>query len=59
MGRDPGVIYQKLTRPSGTEDIYRIYAESFKGSDHLTCIIKEAQAVVSEVLGTVNSKETL
>ncbi|HEX7438769.1 MAG TPA: phosphoglucomutase (alpha-D-glucose-1,6-bisphosphate-dependent) [Caldimonas sp.] len=33
-------------RPSGTEDIYKIYAESFAGADHLQQILKEAQAVV-------------
>jgi phosphoglucomutase len=34
-------------RPSGTEDIYKIYAESFKGPDHLRRIQEEAQAIVS------------
>jgi phosphoglucomutase len=34
-------------RPSGTEDIYKIYAESFKGPDHLQRIQEEAQAIVS------------
>jgi phosphoglucomutase len=34
-------------RPSGTEDIYKIYAESFKGADHLRHIQEEAQAIVS------------
>jgi phosphoglucomutase len=33
-------------RPSGTEDIYKVYAESFKGSAHLTTIQTEAQAIV-------------
>jgi phosphoglucomutase len=33
-------------RPSGTEDVYKIYAESFKGSEHLKQIQKEAQAMV-------------
>jgi len=37
-------------RPSGTEDIYKIYAESFQGADHLRRIVEEAQAVVSDVL---------
>ena len=36
-------------RPSGTEDIYKIYAESFRGSDHLRQIQEEAQAIVSSV----------
>ena len=34
-------------RPSGTEDIYKIYAESFKGSDHLRRIQDEAQSMVA------------
>jgi phosphoglucomutase len=37
-------------RPSGTENIYKIYAESFRGADHLRCILEEAQAIVSEAL---------
>ncbi|MEC5387888.1 phosphoglucomutase (alpha-D-glucose-1,6-bisphosphate-dependent) [Uliginosibacterium sp. H3] len=37
-------------RPSGTEDIYKIYAESFLGSDHLQTIISQAQAMVTETL---------
>ncbi|HHU45118.1 MAG TPA: alpha-D-glucose phosphate-specific phosphoglucomutase [Actinomycetales bacterium] len=39
-------------RPSGTEDKYKIYAESFKGEDHLKQVQAEAQDVVSAVLGT-------
>lgn len=35
-------------RPSGTEDIYKIYAESFKEKDHLKRIQEEAQAIVSD-----------
>ena len=38
-------------RPSGTEDKYKIYAESFKGEDHLKQVQAEAQDVVSAVLG--------
>ncbi len=37
-------------RPSGTEDIYKIYAESFRGADHLRRIAAEAQAIVDEAL---------
>ncbi len=37
-------------RPSGTEDIYKIYAESFLGADHLKLIISQAQAIVSDTL---------
>ncbi len=38
-------------RPSGTEDIYKIYAESFRGTDHLRRILEEAQAIVNDTLG--------
>lgn len=38
-------------RPSGTEDVYKIYAESFRGPDHLKKIQEGAQAMVSAVLG--------
>ncbi|AKK11783.1 phosphoglucomutase (alpha-D-glucose-1,6-bisphosphate-dependent) [Corynebacterium uterequi] len=38
-------------RPSGTEDKYKIYAESFKGDEHLALVQKEAQALVNGVLG--------
>jgi len=34
-------------RPSGTEDIYKIYAESFRGEDHLRLIFSEAQEIVA------------
>ena len=37
-------------RPSGTEDIYKIYAESFRGADHLRLILEEAQTIVSDAL---------
>ncbi|WP_433717370.1 phosphoglucomutase (alpha-D-glucose-1,6-bisphosphate-dependent) [Actinoplanes sp. CA-051413] len=37
-------------RPSGTEDVYKIYAESFKGPEHLARIQEEARAVVSAAL---------
>ena len=38
-------------RPSGTEDVYKIYAESFKGDEHLALIQTEAREVVSDALG--------
>ena len=38
-------------RPSGTEDVYKIYAESFKGPEHLAEIQEGARAVVSAALG--------
>jgi phosphoglucomutase len=34
-------------RPSGTEEVYKIYAESFRGEDHLNAIVTEAQELVS------------
>ena len=37
-------------RPSGTEDIYKIYAESFNGKDHLNKIIEQAQEIVNNAL---------
>ena len=37
-------------RPSGTENVYKVYAESFRGDDHLERIIDEAQAVVGRAL---------
>jgi phosphoglucomutase len=37
-------------RPSGTEDVYKIYAESFKGLEHLRRIQEEARAIVGSVL---------
>ena len=37
-------------RPSGTEDVYKIYAESFRGEEHLARIVEEARAIVSAAL---------
>jgi phosphoglucomutase len=37
-------------RPSGTENIYKIYAESFKGYDHLNKILEEAQSIVTKAV---------
>ena len=37
-------------RPSGTEDLYKIYAESFRGDDHLRRIVEEAQGIVNDAL---------
>jgi phosphoglucomutase len=39
-------------RPSGTENIYKIYAESFKGQAHLDSLIQEARAIVAAALAT-------
>ncbi|MBC7374003.1 MAG: alpha-D-glucose phosphate-specific phosphoglucomutase, partial [Frankiales bacterium] len=38
-------------RPSGTEDVYKVYAESFAGADHLARLQAEAQELVSSILG--------
>ncbi len=37
-------------RPSGTEDLYKIYAESFRGEPHLQQILGEAQQIVDAAL---------
>jgi phosphoglucomutase len=37
-------------RPSGTENIYKIYAESFKSESHLEAIVAEAQQIVDNAL---------
>jgi phosphoglucomutase len=37
-------------RPSGTEDIYKIYAESFRDDQHLAAIVSEAQQIVQAAL---------
>ncbi len=37
-------------RPSGTEDVYKVYAESFRGPEHLNRIVSEAQTIVSAAL---------
>jgi phosphoglucomutase len=43
-------------RPSGTEEIYKIYAESFKGPDHLKRIQEEAQTLVSRIFANSAAK---
>jgi len=40
-------------RPSGTENIYKIYAESFRGADHLRRILEEAQSIVDDAISAV------
>ncbi|MBO0705836.1 MAG: phosphoglucomutase, alpha-D-glucose phosphate-specific, partial [Candidatus Dormibacteraeota bacterium] len=37
-------------RPSGTEDVYKVYAESFRGDGHLERVLREAQAIVDAAL---------
>jgi phosphoglucomutase len=42
-------------RPSGTEEIYKIYAESFKGQEHLQRIISEAQQIVKDTFARLGN----
>jgi phosphoglucomutase len=42
-------------RPSGTENIYKIYAESFKDQNHLNAIVSEAQEIVNDALKSFGS----
>ena len=44
-------------RPSGTEDIYKIYAESFRDQAHLHTIIAEAQRIVNHALAVKTPTE--
>ncbi len=41
-------------RPSGTENIYKIYAESFLGENHLRRVLEEAQAIINAVFTSVH-----
>jgi phosphoglucomutase len=38
-------------RPSGTEHIYKLYAESLKSADHLAAVVEQAQEIVSRAIG--------
>jgi phosphoglucomutase len=42
-------------RPSGTEDVYKIYAESFRGEEHLRTVQREAREIVDEAFGRVGA----
>ncbi len=44
-------------RPSGTENIYKIYAESFRDEKHLQAIVTEAQTIVSDALAALGLTE--
>jgi phosphoglucomutase len=46
-------------RPSGTESIYKIYAESFRGADYLHRIVEEAQTIVSNALAASSQKSVI
>ena len=41
-------------RPSGTENIYKIYAESFKSQTHLNAIVREAEQIVNNALASTD-----
>jgi phosphoglucomutase len=45
-------------RPSGTEDVYKIYAESFKSKEHLTQIQEEARAIIETLFRTAGVDST-
>jgi phosphoglucomutase len=45
---DPTVPAQRVA--FGTEDVYKIYAESFRGEDHLRGVLREAQGIVDTAL---------
>ena len=38
-------------RPSGTENVYKLYAESFKSQSHLEAIVEEAQTMILQTIG--------
>lgn len=42
-------------RPSGTENVYKIYAESFKDQEHLAAVLEEAQEIVTKALGSADA----
>jgi phosphoglucomutase len=44
-------------RPSGTEDVYKVYAESFRGEEHLERLIEDAQELVRVALGAATSAQ--
>ncbi len=46
-------------RPSGTEDVYKIYAESFRGPEHLETIVGEARAIVGRAIGSAASGDAV
>ncbi len=46
-------------RPSGTEDVYKIYAESFRGADHLRLVLEEAQQIVDNALSDLPVRESV
>ena len=50
MPRNRGFRFSRnAARPSGTEDVYKIYAESFVGREHLASIQREAKGLIGRV----------
>jgi phosphoglucomutase len=43
-------------RPSGTEDVYKIYAESFRGEAHLAAIQEEARQIVADAFEAAGAR---
>jgi phosphoglucomutase len=43
-------------RPSGTEDVYKLYAESFKSPSHLEAIVEEAQRIILKTLRSTSGE---
>ena len=46
-------------RPSGTEDVYKIYAESFEGETHLRRLIDDAQALIDKALASAPHQDDM
>ena len=46
-------------RPSGTEEVYKIYAESFQGEDHLRRLLEEAQALIGNAFAAAAQGQRL
>ena len=46
-----------VARPSGTESVYKIYAESFEGSEHLRRLVEEAQRIIGDALATAKAPQ--
>jgi phosphoglucomutase len=44
-------------RPSGTEEVYKLYAESFLGEDHLRKIQEEAQRIIAQAFASAKNHE--